>query len=556
MRRILLLVLMVATWSWVITGGPAHGSADPPGQPADASLFSDFNKDGFADLAIGVPFEDMGAVMDAGAVNVLYGSVEGLQATSPDDQLWHQDSPGVRGTAADHDFFGSSLATGDFNNDGFADLAIGVPFENIGAEMNSGAVNVLYGSAGGLQATSPGDQLWTQDSPGVKDVTEAGDLFGSALITGDFNDDGFADLAIGVPLQEVGAGNCCDAGAVNMLYGSAGGLQATSPDDQFWTQNSPGVKGAAEGGELGERFGSSLGAGDFNYDGFADLAIGVPREGMGEIGSLGAVNVLYGSAGGLQATSPDDQFWHQDRPGVKDAAEYGDLLGRSLVAGDFNDDGFADLAIGVIAEQVGAGCCSGAVNVLYGSGGGLQADSPDDQLWTQDSPGVKDAAEAGDEFGYSLMAGDFNDDGFADLAIGVPFEDVRAMIAAGAVNVLYGSAGGLQATSPVDQFWHQDRHGVKDAAEAGDLSGWSLMAGNFNDDGSADLAIGVVHEDLGALEDAGAVNVLYASAGGLQADSPDDQFWHQDSPEVKDAAKAGDEFGFLDFKVCFLFVFC
>ena len=95
-----------------------------------------------------------------------------------------------------------------------------------------------------------------------------------------------------------------DAGAVNVLYGSGGGLQATSPDDQFWTQNSPGVRGTAK---YNDQFGKSVAAGDFNHDGFADLAIGVAYEWVPVPGGItfgGAVQVLYGSAGGLQATAP------------------------------------------------------------------------------------------------------------------------------------------------------------------------------------------------------------------------------------------------------------
>jgi hypothetical protein len=67
----------------------------------------------------------------------------------------------------------------DFNNDGFADLAVGVVGENLGAIGNAGAVNVLYGSAGGLTGT--GSELFTQDSPGVPDSVEFDDIFGEAL---------------------------------------------------------------------------------------------------------------------------------------------------------------------------------------------------------------------------------------------------------------------------------------------------------------------------------------------------------------------------------------
>ena len=113
MRRIPVLFVLLATWSWAIPAGWAHGSASPSGQPTNRSVFSDFNNDGFADLAIGVILENVGTVRDAGAVNVLYGSAAGLQATSPDDQFWNQDSPGVKDTAEGGDQFGYSLGTGD-----------------------------------------------------------------------------------------------------------------------------------------------------------------------------------------------------------------------------------------------------------------------------------------------------------------------------------------------------------------------------------------------------------------------------------------------------------
>src|SRR6266540_2679808 len=189
MRRIPVLLLLLATWSWAIPTGWAHDSAGPSGQPTGGSLFSDFNNDGFTDLAVGVIQEDVGAVGDAGAVNVLYGSAGGLQATSPDDQFWNQDSPGVRDAAEGLDQFGRSLRAGDFNNDGFADLAVGVPDEDVGTASDAGAVNVLYGSAGGLQATFPDDQFWHQDSPGVRDAAEVGEWFGASLGAGDFNND-------------------------------------------------------------------------------------------------------------------------------------------------------------------------------------------------------------------------------------------------------------------------------------------------------------------------------------------------------------------------------
>jgi hypothetical protein len=478
---------------------------------------TDFNGDGFADLPIGVIAE--GSAGYSGAVSVLYGSDGGLQADAPDDQLWSQNSPGVKDRSEGLDYFGSALAPADFNADGFTDLAIGASHEAAGDSdpQNAGAVNVLYGSPLGLQAGAPDDQFWTQDSPGVKNVAEFPDYFGTALASADFNGDGFADLAIGSLDEYIKAS---DQGAVSVLYGSNTGLQADAPDDQFWTEDSPGVK---DEGEVFDQFGGSLAASDFNADGFSDLAIGSGESVIGH-DSAGAVSVLYGSAGGLQASAPDDQFWTQNSPGVKDRSQDQDHFGYALAAGDFNADGFPDLAIS--EPKFGSVPTPGALSVLYGSVQGLQADDPDDQLFSQDSPGVKGESEAGDNFGWSLAAGDFNADGFMDLALGDP-EDKVFGIGAGAANVLFGSALGLQADSPDDQLWSQTSPGVKGRGEEGDSFGEAVAAGDFNADGFSDLAVGVEDDRVFDVVSAGAVNVLYGSAQGLQANDPDDQHWDQ-----------------------------
>jgi ectoine hydroxylase-related dioxygenase (phytanoyl-CoA dioxygenase family) len=180
-----------------------------------------------------------------------------------------------------------------------------------------------------------------------------------------------------------------DAGAVSVLPGSAGGLTAVG--GQLFTQ----VAGAIEAGDV---FGFALAAGDFNTDTFADLAAGAPFEDVGRTVDAGAVSVLPGSASGLTAVG--GQLFTQ----VAGAIEAGDVFGFALAAGDFNTDTFADLAAGAPFEDVGRTVDAGAVSVLPGSASGLT--TVGGQLFTQDTPGVPNNAEAFDGFGFTLATGE------------------------------------------------------------------------------------------------------------------------------------------------------
>jgi hypothetical protein len=214
---------------------------------AAGSLQADFNNDGFAELAVGAPMEDIGGIIEAGVVQVLYGAAGGL--TGPGSQIFRQGAGGVGDTPEGGDGFGRALAAGDYNNDGFADLAVGVPLEDIEAVDAAGAVDVLYGSGSGL--TSAGDQQFWQGAGGVAGTAEEEDVFGWAVSTGDFNNNGASDLAIGVLFEGIGA--IPQAGAVNVLYGNGNGLSSAG-NQQFW-QGTGGVAGTPE---PDDEFGSAL----------------------------------------------------------------------------------------------------------------------------------------------------------------------------------------------------------------------------------------------------------------------------------------------------------
>lgn len=74
---------------------------------------------------------------------------------------------------------------------------------------------------------------------------------------------------------------------------------------------------------------------------------------------------MLGSSNGLEAANTV-KIWHEDSPGIDTcASEPGDQFGYSVTAGDFNNDGIDDLAIGVTKEAIGDKSEAGAVNVLY-----------------------------------------------------------------------------------------------------------------------------------------------------------------------------------------------
>ncbi len=392
---------------------------------------ADVNGDGYGELVVAASGAKVTGLQGRrhGTVSVLYASASGVTTK---DQLWHRDSPGVKGVAsrgADYyidagGFFGEPLATGDFNGDGYTDVVASargnekygdVPWQRT-------AVNVLYGSTEGL--TAAGDQLWSLASPGVKGHWGWGDF--EDLTTGDFHGDGYDDLVL---LGSSGRNS------IHLLRGSPGGL--TAAGDVRLMRSTPGVKGRGA-------FTGPFTVGDFNGDDKADLAVTALDY---DTDDTPDTSVFYGGPSGISADR--DQLWRRT---TVLPAPAGDVAawGRAMATGDFDGDGLDELAIASRDESR-----NGEVVVLRGGVDGLTLAGAPQVIGRGHTGLTPTQGPKRKNFGSALAAADSNGDGRDDLAIaaggGLTSDTFQCASGRypGVVHLLMGSDAGLTTEGSV-----------------------------------------------------------------------------------------------------------
>ncbi|MEV8566660.1 FG-GAP-like repeat-containing protein [Streptomyces sp. NPDC051322] len=166
----------------------------------------DVNGNGYDDIVIGQPYTAESGAHSGGQVTMVPGSATGLTTTGA--KTIHQDTSGVPGAAEAGDAMGASVAVGDYNLDGYADVLAGLPGEDItrdgASRKDAGAAVLLNGSSAGL--TGSGASGFTQDTSGMPGASESGDHDGSAVLLGDISGYGRADLAISAEGENAGDG--------------------------------------------------------------------------------------------------------------------------------------------------------------------------------------------------------------------------------------------------------------------------------------------------------------------------------------------------------------
>lgn len=363
-----------ATWTPTGSAGDRFGSAVALG---------DVNGDGYSDLIVGA----FGYGTNTGRVYVFPGG-SGGPASTP--------SPTLTGPSTES-LFGMTVAAGDINGDGYADVAVGAP----GRNTDDGYAAVYHGGAAGLD-TSP-----TFAYSSVGDA-----YYGRTLAIGDANNDGYDDLVVGAPHYD------SLRGAAYIHHGASTGLNESTARELFG------------GTGTNDNFGSALSMGDANGDGYADLAVGADRYSL----STGRAYVYHGSGTGI-AMAPTQTLT---------GAGTSNFFGCSVALGDANGDGWADLAVG--AEGVSS--FTGQVRVYAGAASGIDSTSYR----------TLNGEAASHVFGEMLLFahGNGETDGYSDLLVATMYHDTGSWTNSGKVYLYLGSSTGTAASATRSWVGHAD----------------------------------------------------------------------------------------------------
>jgi hypothetical protein len=398
------------------------------------------------------------------------------------------------------DDLAKAMAVGDFDGDGYDDVAVGAPGnDSLGANA-TGAVFVYKATSAKLVPW----QMLAQNAIPNQDVA-AGDHFGAALAAGDLNGDGFADLVVGVPGEDYGS--TVDAGAIHIYYGSKGGLKLARTITQADLEGT---------NEANDRFGAALAIGPITtYNGRLDIAIGAPGDKVSHQFGTSKSGAVYLMHIAKSSITGDENIAKPTRLAFGFGLT-GDDFGAAISIGKLDSDANADIAVGAPGR-------GGRVFVYQGQ---LQVNGI--LAWTSMASYRQMIAGPTngdtDRFGAALQIANVAGNGSGEIVVGAP----GVNNAAGRVFV-YHLSGVMSASNPMSLFQTIYPNGSQ---EAGDEFGASVLAFARDNTAQLDLVVGSPGEndDTGiiTLYSGGSTVSVVSNIGQyiipLQSHEPGDRF--------------------------------
>lgn len=428
------------------------------------SATGDFNNDGYADVVVGARFFNSGLTR-SGRVWVFYGSADGPSVT-PDLTI---NPPQL----AAHGYFGQVVATVNADGDDYDDLLVGMPNYDVNPGWDEGAVFLYYGSGTGLDGTYD----WRAAGAALYAHTGL-----DAASAGDIDDDGYEDIIIGARRYDACNGSLPIINHAYVFMGSTNRLlgDTTVASADWYAMGDQCIPSADAG------FGNNVGsAGDVNGDGYDDIFVGAHAYDSGQTDE-GKIFVWHGSMTGLGDTgSPSNADWTAESDM---ASVYFPDYSRTVAgSGDFNGDGYDDFIAGTrYYDHMQTN--DGIVLVWYGSETGLGTNgNPSNADW------LASGSAEHENFASNLVVLDYNGDGYDDVLIGGLGHIVDSQVSTGMAALWFGTEDGLGIGGP---SYYADWM-AEGAPQAQAYFGWSLSAGDTDNDGYEDPVIGAPYYDLG-----------------------------------------------------------